>query len=312
MTSKKGFTLVELSIAVGFISVLLLTIALFLNTIPNIYQKGVTANAINYSGQELIDEFTSAITASSNNNLDILCEDNAHCKNGDDGGMKYLAQTFYSPKPIRIKRPDNPVGYVDAKVPIGGVMCTGYYSFIWNSGYVLDEEGKSYVKQDDKPIGESDFDTYRVRYKDTNGVVHSDFRLVRVLDTQRYICSQRIEGDGKNYNSAEDFSLNHEPISLPVITFDTDRNLFLELLQQGDANLALYDLQMFRPTRSSTNNHAFYSGSFIIATIEGSVDITSTGNFCTPPEGAGINSDFIYCAINKFNFAVRATGGIKL
>ena len=80
------------------------------------------------------------------------------------------------------------------------------------------------------------------------------------------------------------------------------------LLANDDANkLVLYDLAVAVPAINNAGNSAFYSVSFILGTVDGGINVMSSGNFCKAPEES--NSNFNYCAINKFNFAAQANGG---
>ncbi len=321
-TTHSGFTLVELSLAIAFMSALLLTIAVLINSLPRIYQKGVSIEAINYSGQELIDEFTSSFTAATDTNVAAKCDtltdstDRNNCKDDPNGaGMKFLIQTFTTNK-IAIKRSDINTRDKDYSVPIGGILCSGYYTYLWNSGYVLDESGEYYVmKTGDQPVSMSDKKLH-VRYQVGSRPEQSNFRLVRVLDPERNICAGRITS--LHYAHANDYDNDNNTqtikIGEAVVADALKDDGILDILQSSttDANLALYDLNIFQPARSSTNGHALYSSSFILATISGAVDIKSTGNYCAPPSGEDQAYEFTYCAINKFNFAIRATGGTKL
>ena len=310
MQNKKGFTLVEISLATAFLSALLLTIALLLNALPKLYQKGVTIQAVNYSGQELIDEFTASLSSATDTDLSKKCDTITDAtKKGDcstDGARKFLIQTFYT-NSVSIKRQDFE-STNDFSVPMGGVLCTGYYTYLWNSGYVLDDSGDYYTNKNGTKFSAADRVAYKTSATSTSS--NSDFRLIRVLDKERKVCSERINAVG--YNNVDSYDTS-SPIVLPNEE-STNDDKFLELLQSSeqDGNLALYDLNMFLPTRSVANGHVFYSGSFILATISGAVNIKSAGNFCAPPGEEDVSGAFLYCAINKFNFAVRATGGIKL
>ena len=79
-----------------------------------------------------------------------------------------------------------------------------------------------------------------------------------------------------------------------------------ELLQDSDMSLALYDLVVSDSVLTKSSNHALYSASFILGTINGGINIMTESNFCQTPSNYSLN--FSYCAVNKFNFAVRATG----
>jgi hypothetical protein len=80
-----------------------------------------------------------------------------------------------------------------------------------------------------------------------------------------------------------------------------------EMLDNSQNNLAIYDFTVFKPTIHKVTSAAFYSGTFILATLRGGIDINSTGEFCSDPPD-NLDTDFAYCAINKFNFAMRAAG----
>jgi len=322
MKTRRAFTLIELSLATAFLSALLLTIALLINALPKIYQKGVSIEAINYTGQELIDEFTSSFTSATDTNIAAKCNlitdfnSREACEKDPNGaGMKYMVQNFTTDQ-IAIKRSD--VNNKDLTVPLGGILCSGYYTYLWNSGYVLDESGEYYVRKgNNEPVTDAD-SALRVRYKVGTRPEQSNFRLVRVLDPERSICANRIGVLGYNnasrYSEGVTNSTNTIEIDESVVTDVIKDNTILDILQSNvtDANLALYDLNILQPTRNSTNGYAFYPSSFILATVSGAIDVTSTGNYCAPPSGEDQIGEFTYCAINKFNFAIRATGGIKL
>lgn len=319
--THKGFTLIELSLATAFLSALLLTIALLINALPKIYQKGVSIEAINYTGQELIDEFTSSFTTATDTNIVAKCsvitnpESRQACES--DGGMKFLIQNFTTDQ-IAIKRSDINTMRKDFSVPLGGILCSGHYTYLWNSGYVLDESGEYYVKKNGNAAVTDEDKSLRVRYKVGSRPEQSNFRLVRVLDPERTICTNRVTTLG--YNRADIYSEgtanSTRTIEIPesVVTDAINDNAILDILQSNvtDTNLALYDLNIFQPVRNSTNGHAFYASSFILATVSGAVDITSSGNYCAPPSGEDQAGEFTYCAINKYNFAIRATGGTRL
>ena len=79
-----------------------------------------------------------------------------------------------------------------------------------------------------------------------------------------------------------------------------------EMLKDTDAALALYDFVLFEPARVTTTGRLLFSGSFILGTVTGGVDIMTSSNFCKAP--SNFSADFSYCAINKFNFSIQASG----
>ena len=53
--SRKGFTIIELVLAIGFVSVLLLAVSVLTIRVGNMYEKGATIRSINQVGREVID-----------------------------------------------------------------------------------------------------------------------------------------------------------------------------------------------------------------------------------------------------------------
>src|SRR5919199_356042 len=59
-----GFTLIELMLAMTFISILLIAIAMTTIQISSIYNKGITLREVNQAGRSLSDEFQRSIANS--------------------------------------------------------------------------------------------------------------------------------------------------------------------------------------------------------------------------------------------------------
>ena len=244
--TKKGFTLVELSLSIAFIAILSITIVLIITDMIATYQRGLVLRQVNTVGSEIIDDIRASIASSSAKTI----EDDA----------------FYKTKIATVT-----IGKEDTSVAVSGAFCTGKYSYIWNSGYFFAEKVKTVQKA-------------------TLEGYDSDIKLLKVQDANRDIC--------KNYNEADN-KFQHSNI------FDADPE---ELLgTESSSNLALYDFYIADPAQDDQSKNALYSGSFILATIQGGINIKTSGNYCTPP--GGYDENFDYCAINKFNFAMQANGG---
>ena len=292
---KPGFTIVELTLAMSFVGVLLVTIAIIVLNIIAIYQKGLSIRAVNSVGRELVNEFARAIEAAPIKNIPSFCKENyteGTTPYNDcikDNGHKFIYQQNTSSTAATLKT-ENAITDADkvSKPPTHGAFCTGRYTFIWNTGYVLNSE---YGISDKKATF-----TYKVG---SNTTTIEDFRLLRVADENRTICKKNVNS---NYKLKSTGKYNVGTIS--------SKDMVAELLDISDDNLALYDLQVFVPTQHHITMHSYYSGTFILATLQGNINIKTTGNFCnTVPDD--LNTDFAYCAINKFNFAAQATGGLN-
>lgn len=69
MKRRRGFTLVELNLAMVFVSILLIAVALLTIQITRMYQKGVTVKTINQIGREVNDQLRTDITAARPSNI---------------------------------------------------------------------------------------------------------------------------------------------------------------------------------------------------------------------------------------------------
>lgn len=279
---KKGFTMIELSLAMLFISIILITIAWLTMHITTVYQKGLAMKAVNATAKELIDDFSRAIAGSPVHSVQSQClrypsTSEAYSICTGDNARDFSYQQRYGI--IRLK------GKTENKtVPTSGVFCTGRYSYLWNTAYVLDDEGYTPVN-----VSKS---TLHINATDKT---YEDFRLLKVQDYSKVLCSQKMESSRYLYGPDNHFVLESEP------------GVVVDLLDSSENNLAIYDMTIFKPAVHKLTSAGYYSGTFILATLRGGVDITATGDFCTEPPD-GLNTDFAYCSINKFNFSMRAAG----
>lgn len=102
-TRRSGFTLIELMLAMTFISFLLLAIALTTIQLSHIYNKGTTLQAVNQAGRAVSASLQRDIAASE----PFLVSDSTHYS-GTVAGSK------------------------------GGRLCLGQISYLWNYGTALD------------------------------------------------------------------------------------------------------------------------------------------------------------------------------
>ena len=297
--TERGFTIVELTLACAFIGVLLTTIALLTNHIISIYQKGLSLKAVNTVGEDLIDDITRDIAGSpivplSGNSLCYTYLSGGlqnSCISSGDNGFKLIFQKRTTSARIVKGNTNLP------SVPSGGAFCTGHYSYLWNSGYVLDDTVYT------RPNGSSlsgERAVLTLGSGDNRREIR-DFHLLRVHDTSREVCKSAINNATSYITPGKDYTVSNVNAEVS------------ELLGPSEDNLAFYDFNMFSPISSyhATTGHAFYSGTFILATVRGGVNIMASGNYCTETPDF-LNTDFAYCAMNKFNFATRATGeGIR-
>lgn len=281
---RRGFTMVELSFSIVFVSGLLLLLTFIILQVTSIYQKTMSVKAINETGRELIDQFSRSISAST------LVSTNSRCASVDEGhrdacikdnAFRFIYHQYESDN-FRVSGRN-----LDEPVPTSGAFCTGLYSYIWNTGYVLNS-------------GNVGADVYRatVKYEiDDTDIERNDFRLLRVYDPVGKLCKNNVNGSTYSFRT----EANNVVYELPVGEEPT------ELLDSSEADLALYDLRLFHPARHVYSDQAYYSGTFVLGTLQGQIDIYANGDYCKAPPSNDLG-EFTYCAINKFNFASQATG----
>lgn len=278
---QTGFTIAELSLSMAFIAFLLIAIAALIMYAIFVYQKGVTLRNVNSAGLELIDEFTRTVSGSGNAIPDCQAAGfNTGC-NSDSLDLVY----YQAVGQIRIVREN-----VTRSVPTWGIFCTGAYSYAWNTGYVTNTDG-TYASGN---AGTS-LQNMRLNLK-VGGSSNNNFRLLRFEDPSRTLCVESLK-------TASGATRSHE-ITIDSNMWGNRRELFNSA---AETSLAVYDLRIFNPVYHKLTGHAFFTGSFVIGTITGSVDIATTNNVCKDAPD-GLSTDFAYCAINKFNFAIRASG----
>ncbi len=306
--TKAGFTLVELSFAIAFISVLLITITLITNEIVSIYRKGYSIKTVNQVGRDIIDDFQDAITQSSLTSISSFCQrtypgGNENCEK--DGGFRSVYQQYYTQFKVANSEAD------DKYRPTGGIFCSGKYTYIWNTGYLFNNEG---VYTDFTGGATPSSLRIKLKYHVTPGVEDPDntkfsegkFRLLKVEDNSRSICAAALTVHQEGANSYPAFSIPMHPLSNAITITEPLASAPKELLKDSDAALALYDFVLFDPARVTSTGRLLLSGSFILGTITGGVDIMTSSNFCKAP--TNFSADFNYCAINKFNFTIQASG----
>lgn len=116
-SDNNGFTIIELVLAMTFVSLLLLAIAATVIQIGTIYNKGMTMKAVDASGQEVSADIQRTIGQS---------------------------QPFDIEPNFRSQRyPETGINDSD-----GGRLCTGTYTYVWNYGRSLQRPINAYVSGD--------------------------------------------------------------------------------------------------------------------------------------------------------------------
>jgi prepilin-type N-terminal cleavage/methylation domain-containing protein len=121
---QQGFTIIELLLAMSFVSLLLMAITMTVIQVASIYTKGLTLRSVGQVGQTVAQDIRRSIESA--RPLDVGTDEN--------GGLHF--------------KPMVAVGG-DLKNPDGGRLCTGSYSYIWNNGKALTQPVNKYVGSDE-------------------------------------------------------------------------------------------------------------------------------------------------------------------
>ena len=283
---KKGFTIVEISLAMTFLAILMVAIATLIMRITNIYQKGLAMRAVNATGTEIIDDITRTISSTSYL-VDIHSQDTELGGNGVmdyDNNYKLVSKYYYDYTNYGETREGKSFNF-----QYFGVFCTGNYSYIWNTARALDENSNN-------------------NFIEVNG---KKVKLIRIYDRNQSQCDKDYEGD--NASDLTDNSIvnlatrGDRPVRIKVKTDD-----IVELINEDESDLALYEFNVTPATQSAITRQSFISANFILATREGGININTNGDFCRGEENEFKEeyngTMFNYCAVNKFSFSAR-TGG---
>lgn len=314
--TKPGFTIIEISLAMTFIAVLLIIIALTISGIMTTFQKGVTLKSVNNVGRNLISEFTTAINTAPSIDSTSLCNIYATGNVDEcirDGAFKYVFQERVG------SAEDTATNVTSQGIQYFGLLCTGRYTYAWNTYYGIDNGQYLTIQYRASASGP----VISIPENPNPANKKSYFRLIRFEDTTYNACTQNVDS---NYNIKNEFSSPEyaNPIidmtelanGVPV-AITTPQDGYLES-SESDVNLDLYELVIFPISQDVVTLRSFFSGTFILATNNGDVNIMRTGDYCDPgsagyEEGQtssqlNLGSGFSYCGINKFNFAARTAG----
>lgn len=275
---KKGFTIIEITLAMTFLAILMVSIATLIMRVTNIYQKGLAMRAINATGTEIIEDITRTVGAASYL-VDIHSQD---AELGGNGVMEYdnnykLVEKYYYDYTVYNENHDGK----NFNVQYFGVLCTGDYSYIWNTARALDP----------------DFTTKN--FITVNG---EKVKMVRVYDREQTQCNK-----DKNGSVANLAKRNYLPVTINVPVDNV-----VELINNDEMDLALYEFNITPATQSAITRQSFISANFILATRQGGININANGDFCRGEDNEFKDeyegTMFNYCAVNKFSFSAR-TGG---
>lgn len=223
---NKGFTLIELMLAMSFISVLLLGIAMTIIQIGVIYNKGMTYKEVNQASRDISDDIRRTVSA----------------------GVSLNFATDY------------------VTSSAGGRLCTGTYSYIWNTAKAAQQGDTNLVIYASKP---------------------DKVRLVKVPDSAKQYCVR----DGSDFELDEIRS--------------TDTLAAKELLKPGDRELQVnqFVVQSDPQVSDAVTGQRLYTVSYTIGAGDIST-MNLTQSACLAPGNNNANPE--YCTVQQFSLVIRA------
>lgn len=191
-SDTKGFTMIELMLAMAFIGMLLIVIASTSMFMMRAYTKGATIREVNQAGRTIIDDIQRTVSASSPVKVSPVRESLS-----DSADSKYVE-----------------------KKDLGGRLCLGNYSYVWNYGAAL-------------AVG----DIYN-QYSDSS----SDIRFAKVRDIGGNLCID-MEGQIEESQATELLASGDRDLVIHSIKVE-------EGSRQDVARQAMYSIRMIIGTNS--------------------------------------------------------------
>ncbi|MEI6053931.1 MAG: hypothetical protein WCQ49_01005 [Candidatus Saccharibacteria bacterium] len=141
---RTGFTIIELMLAMSFVSVLLVSVTMTVIQISHIYNKGLMMKGTNQAGRSIIDELQRSINSSPSFDL----SNNYRTKVLSDGSS-------------------------------AGRLCVGQYSYIWNDGKTLSGLATGYIYRYENPDQDTQIRLVKVLDADASYCSNPDKLVVK-------------------------------------------------------------------------------------------------------------------------------------
>jgi hypothetical protein len=192
---KSGFTIIELLLAMGFVSALLLAIAMTVIQIGNIYNRGITYKNVDQVGSAIANDLQRSIANTSTFSV-------------EPNGSNYIVNSD------------------------GGRLCTGTYSYVWNYGKTLKTMPRPASYNKYKSPNDNN-DLYFVKVDDANhslctkiGLVYPDIdktKATELIDAGQYDLALH-SFDIKTYSTATDGNTHQSVYSIKFYLGTNDQN----------------------------------------------------------------------------------------
>lgn len=312
---QKGFTIIEITISMAFISVLILSLLVIGMHLTALYNKGVTIRDVNTATRHMVRSLQDDISGAATRPVIIY-------KQVTGSG----SSTVETPKVASSleEASDNGAHYYNNDD--GGRLCTGTYTYIWNYRKAFVEANRSGGKTPHASPNKTISGSYVQYVEQTrNGIsVVEPARFIKVEDVSRELCKKDFAA------ASSDAHLARVGTKIPAAFGDKA----IAVLGDSERGLIVYNFRILSPeygdfeagykgesagTSTNPGNDVatrFYSSFYTINTTIGSSlfneeyigvqddkNVGSTVN-CGSKNIKG-DAYAEYCAINNIEFVVR-------
>lgn len=299
---QAGFTIIEVTISMGFIATLVVTLLLIGIQLAALYNKGVTIRDVNTATRTFVRAMQDDI-ASSSSTIKVSYEDTSVVS----------ATPVFKKATTLTQATIYDTDYYEDEA-LGGRICTGVFTYAWNYRGPLTEY--NIFKQWGRSTGGRRHDKVQLLVKSGSDI--TPVRFVKMLDPEKVLCNQnRLRAN--SYTQADIVSGKHIPQSY------ADRAV--PVLGESERNLALYNFSITSPAELAYQNGGksrdelevatrFYSSFYTLNITVGSalfddeyID-TRSDRYVGKSQGCGdkiIKGDPYaeYCAVNNIEFVAR-------
>ena len=221
-TYKKGFTMVELTLSMIFISILSITVVLLIQNTTSSYRRGVILGQVNTVGMDLIDELRTSVQNASSYPVTRLCEiyygysGNEKTANmkacEEDNANSFVSVTRVADVTVEKKE----IG----ELPVYGAFCTGTYTYVWNSGYFENADNVDFLN--------TDTDKREVKYKDL-----ADGGQVKTLERARVGIKKNATTSFEIPDSLKKYEYNARLLKI----YDSKRSICINAMREYNGTL---------------------------------------------------------------------------
>lgn len=295
---QRGFTLVELMLAVAFIGGLLVVVALVTMQVMSLYNRGLTIKGVNEVSRTIVRDVQQSISSTDYFRVQYVDKNDP--------------KKFHSATDLKTASENNVDYYAN---DAGGRLCTGTYSYVWNTGEAFETAHGTIFNPPRDEYGHSTA-RYQIQYMRSQDTPPEPIRFLKVRDIAKDLCRVATDASPSDVIDAGRF-----------VNTKINKENFTNVFGSGNEELVLYHFRIMTPLTPMVDStkerltavSTFYHISMIIGTQHGDegddgLDADSTSGIltsnkvCKPPAEAKVNQSE-YCAINKIEFVAR-TGRI--